>query len=74
MEEKGYPVTCLFTNAKEYVFVRTVKSIDVRLAEFNGCNNSYHQCKECDEVCQAKARKLFDQEYGEELRVLWRTP
>ena len=72
--EKKYRVNCPFSNRPEDVFVRTVVIENVRLAEFNGCDNSYHRCKECDEICQTKARQMFSQEYGEELRVLWRTP
>ena len=74
METKKYQVNCPISNRPEFVYVHTVKGIDARLADFNGCDNSYHRCKECDEICQAKARQLFSQEYGEELRVLWRTP
>lgn len=69
-----YRVNCPFSNRHEDVYVRTIKGIDARLAEFNGCGNNYHKCKECDEICQAKARQLFSQEYDEELRVLWRMP
>lgn len=74
IEEKKYRVHCPFSNRPEDVFVRTVDSADVRLAEFNGCNNGYHKCKECDEICYAKVQKLFAQECGEEPRVLWRMP
>lgn len=74
IQEKKYRVHCPFSNRPEDVFVRTVDSADVRLAEFNGCDNSYHKCVECDEICFSKVQKLFDQEYGAEPRVLWRTP
>lgn len=72
IQEKKYRVNCPFSNRLEYVFARTVVSEDARLAEFNGCDNSYHKCVECDEICFSKVQKLFDQEYGAEPRVLWR--
>ena len=73
IDEKKYRVNCPLSNRPEYVYARTVLSADVRLAEFNGCDNQ-HKCMECDEICFSKVQKLFDQEYGAEPRVLWRKP
>lgn len=62
MEVKKYQVNCPFSNRPEFVYVYVLESGDIHMAAFNGCDNNYHACPECDELCKAKAQKLFDQE------------
>ena len=60
--EKKYRVNCPFSNRPEYVYVHTAECDGLKIAAFAGCDNSYHKCIECDELCKAKVQKLFDQE------------
>ena len=55
---KKYQVNCPFSNRPEFVYVYALDDA----AAFNGCDNNYHACPECNEFCKAKALQLFDQE------------
>ena len=61
MITKKYLVHCPFTNRQEYVYLY---GLDKPIF-FNGCDNSYHNCAECNEICKAKAIQLYDQECRE---------
>lgn len=58
---KKYQVNCPFSNRPEFVYVHVLDGVPY----FNGCDNSFHICPECDELCKAKARQLYDQECRE---------
>jgi hypothetical protein len=58
---KRYQVKCLFSNRPETVYVYVLN----KATFFNGCDNNYHSCHECNELCKAKALQLFDQECRE---------
>jgi hypothetical protein len=61
MEVKKYQVNCPFSNRPEFVYVYVLNDA----AAFNGCDNNYHGCPECNELCKAKALQLLDQERRE---------
>ncbi len=54
---KKYQVNCPFSNRPEFVYVYVLNDA----AAFNGCDNNYHSCPECNELCKAKALQLFAQ-------------
>lgn len=58
---KKYRVNCPFSNRPETVYVYYLKDTPA----FNGCDNNFHSCPECYELCKAKALQLFDQELRE---------
>ena len=59
---KKYRVNCPFSNRPEIVYVHTAELDGIKVAAFAGCDNSYHSCPECDELCKAKVQQLFDQD------------
>lgn len=58
---KKYRVSCPFSSQPEYVYLYVLNGATA----FNGCDNSYHNCVECNEICKAKALQLYDQELRE---------
>lgn len=58
---KDYRVNCPFSNRPETVYVYYLNEATY----FNGCDNNFHSCPECYELCKAKALQLFDQERRE---------
>lgn len=58
---KKYRVNCPFSNRPETVYVYYLSDATY----FNGCDNNYHSCPECNERCKVKALQLFDQERRE---------
>jgi len=58
---KKYQVNCPFSNRPEFVYVYVLNDAAI----FAGCNNSFHACPECDELCKAKALQQLDRERHE---------
>lgn len=58
---KKYRVNCQLSNQPEFVYVYYINGTGA----FNGCDNNYHSCHECNELCRIKALQLFDQELCE---------
>lgn len=67
---KKYRVNCPFSNQPEYVYVYYINDT----AAFNGCDNNYHGCAECNEACRLKALELFGQESREAQPLHGRMP
>ena len=51
-------VICPFTNVTETVYFFPVEKNGKFYMQFNGCNNNWRNCEECNTCCQAAFTKL----------------
>lgn len=72
-KETKYRVDCPLSNQPEYVYIRSTQWNEIFLAAFNGCDNNWHSCEEC-EVCRKAAQAQFNSEHPESPSIQWHTP
>lgn len=61
MNVKPYAVeiNCPISNRSETVFFYEVPVLDEIRLQFNGCDNNWHKCEEC-QACQKKAYSILE--------------
>lgn len=60
-EETKIHIRCALSNKPEIVYVRSLVYQDIHLEEFNGCDNDFHNCHECNVICNNAAMEKFHQ-------------
>ena len=72
-KETDFQVDCPISRREETVYVRSTLWEDVFLAAFNGCDNQFSACVECEQ-CRKETQKRFTALHPDKPPILWNTP
>lgn len=66
-------VYCPYLCREINVYIRSAKTEEVFIADFNGCDH-HGSCSACNDSCRKKAQAIFTAEYSGTRTILWRIP
>lgn len=64
LQTHSYTVRCPLYEKNEKVYVHTIDLGSTHAAQFNGCDNSFHKCSECEQ-CADITLSLFVSDHPE---------